>query len=237
MTLKPSLDDLIHYRYSALDRVGFIRKEPVAPHGAIFKVQETKEMINDGDIVYIRPEGDFDLAPGKRYTTYRTTAPIKDGITNKYVGIQHVLTGVVEITQVEPLYAIGTIIESYRPIELDDMLMPYYRRIPKLIIKDSPRDLQGRIVTAEEHNRLIGDNMIAFINKGKKDGVQPGQFYNVYFQVRENIYRKKGKKTLLLPVDFAELLVLHTENTTATVIVTTADKEFEPGAPVHSPQP
>ena len=235
LEVKPSLDDLIHYKYSALDRVGFIRKEPVAPHGSIFKVQETKEMINANDIVYIRPEGDFQLVPGKRYTIYRTLTPIKDRITNKYVGIQHLLTGVVEITQVEPQYAMGMIIEAYRPIELDDMLMPYYRRIPKLIIKDSPEGLRGRIIDAEDHNRLIGDNMIAFINKGKKDGVQPGQFYNVYFQVQEDIYRKKGKKTLLLPVDFAELLVLHTENTTATVIVTSADKEFEPGATVHSP--
>ena len=235
ITVKPSLDDLIHYRYSALDRVGFIRKEPVTPHGAIFKVQDTKEMINEGDIIYIRPEGDFDLVPGKRYTTYRTLAPIKDRITNRHIGFQHLLTGVVEITQVEPEYAMGIIIDAYRPIVLDDMIMPYYRRIPKLVIKDSPRGLQGRIIDAEEHNRLIGDNMIAFINKGKKDGVQPGQFYNVYFQVQENIHRKKGKKTLLLPVDFAELLVLHTENTTATVIVTKADKEFEPGANVHSP--
>ena len=235
LAVKPSLDDLIHYRYTALDRVGFIRKSPVDQHGTIFRVQETKEMIHDGDVVYIRPEGNIDLVPGKRYTTYRTLTPIKDRITNRYVGIQHLLTGVVEITQVEPQYAMGMIIESYRPIELDDMLMPYYRRIPKLIIKESPKGLQGRIIDAEDHNRLIGDNMIAFIDKGKKDGVQPGQFYNVYFQAQENIYRKKGKKTLLLPVDFAELLVLHTENTTATVIVTNADKEFEPGATVHAP--
>lgn len=232
---KPSLDDLIYYNYTALDRVGFIRKTMVAPHGAIFKVQETKEMINMGDIVYIRPEGDFTLVPGKRYTIYRPLDPIKDRRTNTYIGIQHLLTGVVEITQVEPMYAIGMIIEAYRPIELEDMLMPYYRRLPKVIIKDSPKGLKGRIIDAEEHNRLIGHNMIAFMNKGRKDGVQPGQFYNVYYQVRERVRPKGREKTLLLPVDFAELLVIHTENTTATVIVTNADKEFEPGATIHSP--
>jgi hypothetical protein len=219
---KPSLDDLIHYSYTALDRVGFIRKTMVAPHGAIFKVQETKEMISSDDIVYIRPEGDAQLVPGKRYTLYRPLDPIKDRRTNAYIGIQHLLTGVVEITQVA---------------ELEDMLMPYYRRLPKVIIKDSPKGLQGRIIDSEEHNRLIGHNMIAFMNKGRKDGVQPGQFYNVYYQVRERVRPKGRAKTLLLPVDFAELLVIHTENTTATVIVTNADKEFEPGATLHSPNP
>jgi hypothetical protein len=143
----------------------------------------------------------------------------------------------VEISQVQPQYAIGRIIEAYRPIELEDKLMPYYRRLPDVIIKDSPKDLTGRIIAAEEHTRLIGHNMIAFMNKGRKDGVQPGQFYNVYFQVKERIHPKGRNKTLLLPVDFAELLVIHTEDTTATVIVTNADKEFESGATLRSPIP
>ena len=234
---KSSLDDLIHYRYTALDRVGFIRKMIVAPHGAIFKVQKTREMITTDDIVYIRPEGDSQLVPGKRYTLYRPLDRINDRRTNAYIGIQHLLTGVVEISQVEPQYAIGTIIEAYRPIELEDMLMPYYRRLAKVIIKDSPKGMTGRIIDSEEHNRLIGHNMIAFMNKGRKDGVQPGQFYNVYYQVKERIHPKGRKKILLLPVDFAELLVIHIEDTTATVIVTNADKEFEPGATLHSPKP
>lgn len=231
----PTLEDLIHYDYSSLDRVGFIRKQAVAPQGAIFKVQESKEMINEEDIVYIRPEGDVRLVPGKRYTLYRTIKPIRDQHTNAYIGIQHLLTGVVEINKVQPQYAMGTIIESYRPINLEDKLMPYYRRSPEVILKDSPKGLEGKIIEAEDHNRLIGDNMIAFIDKGKKDGVQPGQFYNVYYRVNEQPNPKKKERILLLPVDFAELLVLHTENTTATVIVTSADREFEPGSKIHSP--
>jgi hypothetical protein len=235
LAVKPFLDDLIYYNYSALDRVGFIRKTVVPPHGAIFKVQETREMISNDDIVYIRPEGNASLVPGNRYTIYRPLDPIKDRRTNAYIGIQHLLTGVVEITQVQPQYAIGTIVETYRPIELEDMLMPYYKRLPRVIIKESPKGLQGQIIDSEEHHRLIGDNMIAFINRGKEDGVQPGQFYNVYFQVKERIRPKSNYEILLLPVDFAELLVIHTENTTATVIVTQTDKEFEPGATLHSP--
>ena len=231
----PTLEDLIHYDYSALDRVGFIRKQPVAPQGAIFKVLETKEMISENDIVYVRPEGDAKLVPGKRYTIYRTLKPIKDRFNNKYIGIQHLLTGVVEITQVQPNYAIGTVIESYRPIILEDKLMPYYRRIPEIILKDSPRGLEGQIIEAEDHNRLIGDQMIAFIDKGKNDGVYPGQFYNVFDQTSEHLSPKKRGKITLLPVDIAELLVVHTENTTATAIITRADKEFEPGSKIRSP--
>ena len=231
----PSLEDKIHYNYSAVDRVGFIRKQPVTSQGAIFKVLESKVMINFEDTVYIRPEGSVNLVPGKRYTVYRTLPPLRDPHTNEYIGIQHVLTGVLEITQVQPTYAIATVIESYRPIKLEDQLMPYYRRLPDVAIKESPIGLEGRVVESEDRNRLIGDSMIAFIDKGKKDGVQRGQFYNVYYRVSERIHPKKKDRTLLLPVELAELLVLHTEDTTATVIVTSADREFEPGSKVRSP--
>lgn len=231
----PSLEDLIHFNYTALDRVGFVRKTPVVSHGAIFKVLESKEMINIEDTVYIRPEGNVNLVPGKRYTVFRTLPPTRDPHNNAYIGIQHLLSGVVEITQVQPTYAIATVIESYRPIYLEDQLMPYYRRLPDVVIKKSPKGLEGQVFEAEDHNRLIGDNMIAFIDKGKKDGVQRGQFYNVYYRVSERIHPKKKERTMLLPVEFAELLVLHTEDTTATVIVTSADREFEPGSKMRSP--
>jgi hypothetical protein len=191
-------------------------------------------MISEEDIVYIRPEGDSKLVPGQRYTIYRTLKPIRDRFNNEYIGIQHLLTGVVEITQVQPNYAIGTVIASYRPINLEDKLMPYYRRIPEIILKDSPRGLEGKIIVAEDHNTLIGNHMIAFIDKGKKDGVHPGQFYNVFQQASEHLSPKKQGKILLLPVDIAELLVVHTEDTTATVVITRADKEFEAGSKIRS---
>ena len=231
----PTLENLIHYDYSALDRVGFIRKQAVAPQGAIFKVLETKVMISEDDIVYIRPEGDAILVPGKRYTIFRTLPPIRNLETNEYFGIQHLLTGVVEINQVQPTYAVATVIEAYRPIYVEDNIMPYYRRLPDVVIKESPKDLQGFVVEAEDHNRLIGDNMIAFIDKGKKDGVQRGQLYDVYYRVSERVHPKKRERTTLLPVELAEVLVLHTEDTTATVIVTSADREFEPGSKIRSP--
>jgi hypothetical protein len=113
--------------------------------------------------------------------------------------------------------------------------MPYYRRLPDVVIKESPKDVQGQVFEAEDHNRLIGDHMIAFIDKGKKDGIQRGQFYNVYYRVSERVHPKKRGRTTLLPVELAEVLVLHTEDTTATVIVTSAEREFEPGSKIRSP--
>ena len=85
------LAKLIDFQYAAIERVGFIRKEPVVSHGTIFKVEGQKEMISSGDLVYIRPGENTDLNPGDKFTIYRTLKPIKERKTNNYIGIQHYL--------------------------------------------------------------------------------------------------------------------------------------------------
>jgi hypothetical protein len=37
------------------------------------------------------------------------------------------------------------------------------------------------------------------------------------------------------PVDFGELLIIHTEKTTATVLITRTEREFESGTAIRTP--
>jgi len=227
--------DSFEFYYAAINRVGFIRKEPVKSHGTIYKVREEKEMIYEGDVVYIKPEGKVSLAPGNRYTIYRTLAPIKDIKTNAFIGIQHYLTGVVEIIQQENQFAIAKVIRSYRPIKISDLIMPYNRRLPRIALQKSQKGLEGRIIEGEEHQDLIGDTVTAFIDKGRQDGVKPGQFYNLYYEDEHRVKTESGEKVVLTPVDFGEFLVIHIEKSTATVLVTHTEKEFKAGTKIRSP--
>ena len=225
----------ISYYFSAIDNVGFIRKKPVNPHGTIYKVREAKEMIYEQDIIYIKPEGDTVLTPGSKYTIYRTLKPIRAKYDNTYIGIQHYLTGIVVIIQEEEQFAIGKVLKSYRPILLNDKIMPYHRRAQRIALQDSQPGIQGRIIEGEEHQAMIGDTTIAFIDKGKKDGIKPGQFYSLYYQDEHRVKMTSGSQTIFTPVDFGELLVVHIEDTTSTVLVTRTEKEFAAGAKVRTP--
>jgi hypothetical protein len=227
--------ETLDFYYASIDQVGFIRKEPVQSHGLIYKVREEKVMINEGDIVYIRPENEAVLTPGRLYTVYRTFRPITDAETNTYIGIQHFLTGVVEILQQEAQYVIAKVIKSYRPIKIHDKLIPYNRRLPRITLQKSQEGIQGQVISGEEHQTIMGDEIIAFIDKGRKDGIKPGQFYSIYYQDEHRVKEVTGGEVLKTPVDFGELLVLHTENTTATVLFTRLEKEVEAGALVRTP--
>jgi len=226
-----------YYTYSAIDSIGFIKKEPVSPSGYIFKSYDDKQMISAGDKVYIKPYGNALLIPGNKFTVYRTLKPLKDKETRAHIGTQHYLGGILEITDIEPDFVLGTIIRSFRDMRANDLLMPYIPREPKITLSESKKELNGKIIASEENASIFGDNTIAFIDKGDNDKVVPGQQYSIYYQEKERLNPKSRKYTLLSIVDFGTVFVLHTEQTTSTVLITRSDKSITPGAKICSPLP
>lgn len=232
---KPDLTKLMHFEYAAIDRVGFIRKEPILPHGTIFKVEGQKEMISTGDLVYIKPRENFALMPGKKYTIYRTLKPTKDANTNEFIGIQHYFTGAVEIMIKRPEFVVGRIVAAYRPIKVGDLMMPYMNRMQSISMAPSPPGLEGSIIGSEEHEGIFGENTIAFIDKGKSAGVEPGQLYWIFKQDKYRLNPDKDNEVTLTPVILGELMILHIENTTATVMITDSRNAIQAGARIITP--
>lgn len=223
------------YKYFPIDMVGFIRKEPVTPSGSLFKIKDDKEMASTGDFVYIKPGSNINFYPGARYTVYRIYGPIVEEKTENLVGSQYYLTGVVEIKKIEPLYALAEVIKAYRAIAIDDLLMPFETRSPEIPIIEFEKGIDGAIISEEEKRKIIGDNTIVFINKGKKDGIKPGQFYSIYYQEKKRISPESREEIYLDPVDFGSLIVLRAEQTTSSVLITKSDKDIYPGAKIRSP--
>jgi LysM repeat protein len=218
----PKPPKTVYYTYSPINRVGFIRKEPVIPEGKIIRVKGDKNNINQSDMVYISETKDMTLVVGKRYTIFRTFDPIKDGGT--VIGIQHFLTGVLEITDREPPFAIAKIVESYRPIFIGDRMMPYNARSSRIPIVESPKGLEGKILFSEEKTRILGENTTAFINKGEQDGMAIGQQYVIYKHV--NI---KQDSSAINRLNIGSLMVVHVEQQIATVLITKSDTDMYDG--------
>ena len=225
----PAKEKPIYY-YPKIDSIGFIKKTPVVPSGEIIKVKDDKVMISENDMIYIRPAADSTLAMGQRYYIYRTFSPLKQKKIN--YGIQHYITGIAEITKIESDYALATVTRSFRPIHTYDLLMPYKKKTPNITLTESVKNLEGEIIITEERANYFGDNTIAFIDKGAGDGVQEGQMYNVYYQ-EETRAGKVSKETSLTPITFGSLLVLHCELETATVLITSSERDMHPGTKIH----
>jgi hypothetical protein len=220
--------------YPGIETVGFIRKYRAGSFGKIFKVEDDKWLISQGDLVYITPEAGT-LEVGSRYTIFRTLEPLKDKETKEITGYQHVLLGVVEVTAIEKDFALGEIYRSYEAIKVGDQLMNYIPRDPQIGLTENVKGLKGRIIAADEGEKIIGQFNLVFIDKGSDDGVASGQRYLVY-EERTGKTTAKSKEILHLPpVDYGTLLILRVEDTTATALVTATDKNIAPGDSFRAP--
>jgi hypothetical protein len=228
--------DHIHYYYSLIDQVGFIRKVPVAPSAVIFKSRDRdRNMLSEGDIIYIRFDGRSAPKRGERYTIFRTFDPIFDKKSKELVGTQHLLCGLADILQAEPDYAIARIAKAYRPIRADDKLMPYSQKLPRIELQKSEPGIDGQLIVSEERLDMFAQTHVAFINRGKAHGLKPGQFYSIYYRDEHKLGTTAAPKKVITPVDYGELFVLHVEENTATILITDSEKEFFAGTRVRTP--
>ncbi|MBW2450626.1 MAG: LysM peptidoglycan-binding domain-containing protein [Deltaproteobacteria bacterium] len=227
--------ETLYYYYSPINSIGFVKKQALTPHGTIFKAKDDKKLVGVGDLVYVRPNVDHSLQPGTKYTVYRTLKPMVDEKTKEPIGIQHYLTGVVEITKKESSFVVARVVKSFRSMAVNDLLMPYQKRSPRIALTQSKDGLNGKIIASEEHEKNMGDHTVAFIDKGDQDGVEIGQSYSIYYQEKEKLNKKIKEDIPLTPVIHGSLLVLHTEPTTSTVLITQSDQSIHPGTKICSP--
>ena len=228
--VKPASAEPPYFLYNAMEQVGFIRNPPVSPSGVIFKTEEDKGIISYGDTVYIRLEAAATMPVGTLFTVFRTLKTVKDPDDKKSVlGTQHYLTGIVEVTRQEEGYVLATVLRNFRAIEVNDQVMPYEAPSTKIYLNDTPASVSGTILLSEEGASLIGEYAIAFINKGERDGVALGQRYRVYNQEKVKLSPKDKNAAMLPPVDVGNVIVLRTEQNTATVLVIGSNAAFSPG--------
>ena len=157
--------------------------------------------------------------------------------TKELIGTQHLLVGIVQVTQRQPEYAIGKVLKSYRPILLSDKLMPYSHRNPRILFEKSKEGIDGTIMMSEEHLNMFAEFNTAFIDRGRIHGIKEGQIYSVYYRDENKLGTAKSPQTITIPVDCGELLVLHVEDNNSTVLITDSQKEMFAGALMRTPLP
>jgi hypothetical protein len=87
--------------------------------------------------------------------------------------------------------------------------------------------MAGHILYSEEQGSIFAAGATVFIDKGREDGIQPGQHYALYEEDELNQSR--------LSYDYGEILVLSAEATTATALITRTDRTVRGFAGFRSP--
>jgi len=219
------------YRYPGIDRVGFIRGEPVSAEGTVVMLRDDpdvpKDMLSQGDMIYVKSASGMPLPAGNRYVTYRILDPVKVSQTNEPAGYPHYLTGLATILESKGDMSLARIDKSFRPIKVNDLMMPYTPKSEQIPIIQAASQMAGHILYSEEQGSIFAAGATVFIDKGREDGIQPGQHYALYEEDELNQSR--------LSYDYGEILVLSAEATTATALITRTDRTVRGFAGFRSP--
>jgi hypothetical protein len=220
-----------YYVYPSIHAIGFVKEQPIDTSGIVAQIRGDKDvqktMLGQDESIYVIPAGNTLLKVGDIYAVYRQPVPVKDpesknifGVSKNIFGFQYYKTGLVRIVESREEYAVAKIEKSFRSVMVNDLLLPYVPLSSKIRLIPGTRDIDGKIFMAEEGIEMFGDNTVAFINRGSEDGIQTGQTYAIYDEYAIG--------AAFDAVDFGSLLVLHTEATTATVLILRSDRSIKP---------
>ncbi|MEW6584895.1 MAG: LysM peptidoglycan-binding domain-containing protein [Nitrospirota bacterium] len=155
---------------------------------------------------------------GDKYYIIRPIEKVKHPVTGKFVGHLIDVVGIAEVVdEADPKILIT---DSYWEVETGDLLDTFYEMEPPLAI-DHPRkpDISGYVV-ASKHSHIISvEYDVAYIDKGRKDGLQIGDVFETLIQSDHR-------------VENGIVQVINLREKTATVVVRNSRQEIEKGDPL-----
>ncbi|WP_028323064.1 LysM peptidoglycan-binding domain-containing protein [Desulfatirhabdium butyrativorans] len=217
--------------FRGIDRVGFLRENPVEPIGRIvmprMDAAATREMLSQGDVVYVQVARD-DLEIGKRYRIYKLMGPYRFWADGRKISVyQHYINGIGVADRYDGNGIWEVRIEkSYAAIQTDDLLMPCQQRDDRIELVDASSDLSGTILFSQDHNEIFSAGFLAFMDKGELQGVRIGQRFSI---VQED---RPAKHSVMVP--YGECLVLDVESNTSSVWITKSDRNLTDQVMVRS---
>jgi len=204
-------------------RAGYITKEP-PKWGRIIATEEKghKSILTHNEVLVDKGSRDG-VKEGDLFTVLKIGRGVRHPQTRKYLGkIVHVL-GTLRATSVEENSFRGLVEESYESMGLGDLVIHYEKpTIPAgKELLETGRELQGVIVAKLNSERNLLPREIVYVDKGKEDGVHPGDIFEIY---------REGRKIrgVVEPMRVVgELQVLRVGDETSTAVITSIDNRLD----------
>jgi hypothetical protein len=166
-----------------------LEKDQIKHAPYVLATRDTHVVMADGDTVYARGfEGPVEL--GTHYNVVRVGEALRDPDDNRVLGYNGVFTGSGHVTRGgDPATLIMT--ESTRETYPGDKLFAGGIDVPLDFVPSSPKNhTDGRIIAVSDGVTIIGQYQVVVINRGIRDGLQPGNVLAVFATgdtVRDNV--------------------------------------------------
>jgi len=174
---------------------GYIDDPSKDTWGNIVGSREDQMLLSSGNHVYMQLKPGKKVAPGQLLTIYRPVRQPKnlEG-ARRPPGEIIAIKGTVKVDEWDPenRVARGVITESLDVIERGAKVGPVGRRFDVVQPKVNDKTVWARVLTSVYPHIYLGQNQVAFIDKGSEDGLAPG---NRLFVVRRGDAWRRSLKT------------------------------------------
>lgn len=171
-------------------------------------------ILGSRDVLYLRLKNPDDVAPGDLFTIYRRAHKVFHPTTGQYMGHLVNRLAVVQVSQVDKDLTTVQIMRAYATVSPGDPVMKFVLPTDEGAVVDQPSagDVEGRVVEFQSNMgimNLVAQRNIVYLDRGREDGVRPGD--------RMDVVRSGGS----LPQRVVgELKILSMEERTATALIT-----------------
>jgi len=151
--------------------------------GEIIYSPGDRRVIGKGDTAYLKftNAGSMEYSSNERFYVIRDMKIVRHPVTDNQLGHQIRVAGIIKVIGTDSDMTKAIITDSFEDINVGDGLLPY-RDLEPPVIPDEARspDINGHIVETHRNTALSDEGSIIFLDKGEKDGVQPGDIYSVF---------------------------------------------------------
>lgn len=177
------------------------------------------------DTFYLKLDKPDDVAIGDLFTVYRRVRKVFHPMTKEYLGFAVIRLAVVKVTQVDPGLTTVEAVRNYGAVSPGDLVMRHTapslgEEINQTVQTVDVADVGGMIVElqADKAMTLVSQADVVYVDRGREDGLKPGNLMDLYRRNPGLPSRKIG-----------QLKVLSVEDRTATAKIVKANTRIMKG--------
>lgn len=195
---------------------GMILEKP-SPEGKITASEDQKQMLAQGDIVYLSSFGEMFVSE-QEWVVFKTMKEVHHPKSGAYMGeLVHVL-GIAKVIAVNDDVATARITRSKEPISIGNEIAFIDRFMPPTTgISLPPEEGSDGVIVEVRDDRLnVAQNDIVYIDYGSEEGVDAGDRFDVVHGGERSAFGSTPIKTALPDRNIGSMIVLATQEHTAT---------------------
>ena len=123
--VKPAPGETKPLYFREIRDAGFMSNIEYRGIGIVLESRDGKNLMSEGDIIYISLKSGEPIAIGDKYTVFRAAREVRHPVTDHRVGRKYVIIGNVQLIDQHGDFFTAKVIESFDAILIGDYIQPY----------------------------------------------------------------------------------------------------------------